>query len=367
MAATRGFSAVETATAYGRARILAERTSGVSSLDLFFGLHSSAHTRGEARRALALADQMLEIARNIDSMRALAMAHYAQGLSRHYLGDLSGARLHYSLAIEHYREEDFIGYFGRISPRIGSRSWSGANEWQLGFPDTALRYTNKALAEARHLKDPFSVTLTLNVRNQIYDLCGTYRPILESSLEMEAISRASGFPLWMTVSKVQIAYARARIGEIDDAAQRIREGIAELDAIGFHLARARFLGFLCRAQILDGALDDATTTIEQSLQPNPDQLIYRPESLRIRGELSFMKGNSEQAETDFHEALTLAQSMSARSYELRATMSLARLFAKQGRRYEARAMLADIYGWFTEGFDTADLKDAKSLLEELRT
>ena len=120
-----------------------------------------------------------------------------------------------------------------------------------------------------------------------------------------------------------------------------------------------------QAQEREGAIADALETIEQALQANPDELVYRPETLRLRGELRLKQGQTELAEADFREAIALAQKMGAKAWELRATMSLARLLAKQGRRDEARTMLAEIYGWFTEGFDTADLKDAKALLDEL--
>jgi predicted ATPase len=122
---------------------------------------------------------------------------------------------------------------------------------------------------------------------------------------------------------------------------------------------------LAEAQEREGAIVDALATVEQALQANPDELAYRPETLRLRGELRFKQGQTELAEADFREAIALAQRMGGKAWELRATMSLARLLAKQGRRDEARTMLADIYGWFTEGFDTADLKDAKALLDEL--
>jgi predicted ATPase len=106
-------------------------------------------------------------------------------------------------------------------------------------------------------------------------------------------------------------------------------------------------------------------TLEQALQANPDELVYRPEALRIRGELWLKQGQTELAEASFREAIALAQKIGAKAWELRATMSLADMLAKEGRRDEAREMLAKIYGWFTEGFDTADLNDAKALLDEL--
>jgi predicted ATPase len=111
-------------------------------------------------------------------------------------------------------------------------------------------------------------------------------------------------------------------------------------------------------------IDEALGTIEEALEANPEELVFRPNVLTFRGELRLKLGQTEMAEADFREAIVLAQKMSAKAFELRATMSLARLLASQGRRDEARTMLAGIYNWFTEGFDTADLKDAKALLDE---
>jgi tetratricopeptide (TPR) repeat protein len=126
------------------------------------------------------------------------------------------------------------------------------------------------------------------------------------------------------------------------------------------------LTWLAEAQALDGKIDDALITIEEALSANPEELVFRPNTLICRGELRLKIGQTELAEADFREAIALAQKMSTKAWELPATMSFARLLAKQGRRNEARTMLAATYNWFTEGFDTADLKDAKALLNELR-
>jgi hypothetical protein len=125
--------------------------------------------------------------------------------------------------------------------------------------------------------------------------------------------------------------------------------------------------YLADAQLCANAIGDALETIEQALKFNPEEIIERPETIRIRGEIRLKMEHKELAEADFREAIMMAQTMSAKAWELRTTMSLARLLDSQGRREEARTMLAEIYVWFTEGFDTADLKDAKALLEELST
>ena len=134
---------------------------------------------------------------------------------------------------------------------------------------------------------------------------------------------------------------------------------------GARVAITDYLTVLAEALALDGALTDALSTIEDALQANPEELIFRPNILTCRGELRLKIGQAELAEADFREAIELAQKMSAKAWELRATTSLARLLRDTSRRDETRAMLAEIYGWFTEGFDTADLKDARTLLDQL--
>ncbi len=122
---------------------------------------------------------------------------------------------------------------------------------------------------------------------------------------------------------------------------------------------------LAAAQLRAAAIRDALETVEQALNFNPEEAIGRPETLRIRGELHLEQEDGQLAEADFRDSISMARSMGAKAWELRTTMSLARLLAKEGNRTEARAMLAEIYNWFTEGFDTADLKEARSLLDEL--
>jgi len=161
-----------------------------------------------------------------------------------------------------------------------------------------------------------------------------------------------------------LGMARAELGRPSEGVALIRQGIAGLAAIGAH--EDAYTVYLAHAQALTGATGDALETIEQVLLPNsPEANIIRPEAFRLRGELQRNQGRREAAEADFRTALTLACSMGAKALELRAAMSLARLLRDTGQRDEARTMLAEIYSWFTEGFDTADLKEAKALLDEL--
>ena len=170
---------------------------------------------------------------------------------------------------------------------------------------------------------------------------------------------------FLTWCRVLLGQARAQLGRASEGVALIRQGIAGALEIGFRLGLTYFIGALAEAQTRAGAVGDALATVEQALQANPDELWWRPENLRLHGALRLTQGDTELAEADFREAIALARHMGAKAPELRATMSLARLLDQQGHRDEARSMLADIYNWFTEGFDTVDLKEAKALLEEL--
>jgi tetratricopeptide (TPR) repeat protein len=154
------------------------------------------------------------------------------------------------------------------------------------------------------------------------------------------------------------------------ALDQMRQRLAELNGMKFYTVRASFLVALSETQAVAGAYDEALVTVEQAVQTNPDELLQRPSVFRLRGELRLRtdaggKAHFALAEQDFRHAIDLSRTMQAKSVELRATTSLARLLAAQDRRDEARAILGEIYNWFTEGFDTADLGDAKTLLEEL--
>jgi class 3 adenylate cyclase/tetratricopeptide (TPR) repeat protein len=369
MAATRSWSGVDTAAVYTRARTLAERGGADESLPVFRGLWASALTRCELRAAMVLADQMLEIAHGMNGPEALDTANYAQGFTHLCLGDLPVARGHFARAIEHCREGDFRGDpegFGGYDVLV----WAGVNEWLLGYPDQALRYTADAHALARRLDNPFALAFVDVVGTFIYRWRGDFTRVEAVAEGVERLGTELGLPLFTAAGKFAGSQARVHLGELSGVVDTMRAGLAEFDAIKFYLHRGYNLCSLAEAQAAAGALDDALVTIEQALAAVPEQLCFRPFALGLRGELRLRRRPYDTAlidlaEQDLREAIELARGMSAKSPELRVTMSLARLLDQQGRRNEARTMLAEIYGWFTEGFDTADLKQAKALLEEL--
>jgi tetratricopeptide (TPR) repeat protein len=363
MVVTQGWSAVDTMAAYSRARTLAERTGEAESLQVFNGLWSSALTRGEPRMALVLADQVLDFAGRVRRPQALVIAHFEQGLTRFFLGDLAASRQYFLRVAEQYCEEDFRGI--PDDHGVHSLAHRGINEWLLGYPDQALICRNDAESLARRLNKPFALVLA-NAAGFLTDAFrGDFERVFSASEELERLCTELGFPVHRSFCKIFTPWAHAKMGEVSGAVTQIVKGLAEFDAIEFYVWRGLFLCLLGEAQALTGAVDEALVTVERALEVNPDERLCRPEILRFHGELLLKKGHAELADRDFRDALEVARSMSAKSWELRATTSLARLLEHQGRRDEAHTELAAIYNWFTEGFDTADLKDAKALLEEL--
>jgi predicted ATPase len=189
-----------------------------------------------------------------------------------------------------------------------------------------------------------------------------------------ALSTEHGFPHWLAQGVIYRGWALAEQGQREEGIAQMREGLAAWRAVGAEMGRPYYLALLAEVHGEEGQaeaglalLAEALATIKETRECN-----YEAELYRLKGELLLMMGDETEAEVSFHQAescfqhaIEVARRQSAKSWELRAATSLSRLWKKQGRREEARQLLAEIYGWFTEGFDTPDLKEAKALLEEL--
>jgi tetratricopeptide (TPR) repeat protein len=348
---------------------LAERVGNLESLQVIAGLEAATLTQGNLRPALALAEQMLEIANHVSSESAHARASGSLGLCHFLLGDLARARQDFFEVTKHYRESDFAGAIP-FDPGVHALVWGAINHWYLGYPAQARSHAENARGLSRRQNNSYSLALALGGIGQVLGYCGDFKAALEAHDEIVRLAIELRYPTRKAFGTIYSAWMRARLGKNVGAVEEIQDALGALNAVEFRAFRASLLGALSETQALAGAVDDALVSVEQALQTNPDELVYRPELFRLRGELQLrleLNGRAQLAARDFREAIELARSMSAKSLELRTTMSLARLLAKQGKRDEARTMLGDIYGWFTEGLDTADLKDAKALLEELST
>jgi len=180
-----------------------------------------------------------------------------------------------------------------------------------------------------------------------------------------ALCEEHGFSLTGALSQGILGWAQAQLGNPGEGVSLIRRNLAGFAENSSRVSITDILTRLAEAQVLNGAIDDALSTLEDALQANPEELIFQPNILTRRGELRLKIGHLELAEADFREAIDRAQKMKAKALELRAATGLARMLRARGDRAAARDLLAPVYGWFTEGLDTADLKDAKALLDQL--
>jgi tetratricopeptide (TPR) repeat protein len=358
---TRGYSAPETIHAIERGAALAEQSGNLKQLiDLMISRGGTMVVSGDFVAAGALADRALELALREGSPMSLGRAYSLQVTTRHLRGDLAGAEQHFTAGLK------FFYYPGLRGGSLGSVTAFGnasLNAWTRGRADVARQREVQMMAAAN--TNPYGMAFSAFFAAELRDRMGEYEQAEAFAAQALELSEQQQFALLAAISRFALGNARSRLVRAAEGIELIRQGLAEMLEIGSRLTISAYTAYLATAQERAGAIADAFATVEQALRVNPEELYYRPEIFRLRGELRLKQGQPEFAEAGFREAIALAQKMSAKAWELRATTSLARLLAKQGCRDEARRMLAEIYSWFTEGFDTADLKDAKALLDEL--
>jgi tetratricopeptide (TPR) repeat protein len=359
---TKGYGAPETTAATKRIGALAEKSGTLMALVYSLGSRwNIAIASGDFRAASALADQQLDLAVHEGSSTSLALAHYVQLSTRYYPGDLACVEEHFANGLAFFDDPGFRQLPSSTVFAFGIASWTA---WLLGRADLARDRMAQAMAAADP-NNPFGLAWSEVCAGALRVSLGEYDQAEALAAQALARSEQHQFPDVVAWSRVLLGQARAQLGRTSEGVALIRQGIAGLLEVGFRMGITYCVGALAEAQADAGAVGDALATVEQALEANPDELLWRPEHLRLRGALRLTQGQTGLAEADFREAIALAQNMGAKTLELRATMSLARLLAQQGHRDDARTMLAEIYNSFTEGFDTTDLKEAKALLEEL--
>ena len=359
---TRGYSAAETSGANELLAALAEKSGSLKRLvNWAWSRWAAAYVADDFPAAEELADQAVELGLREGSATSLGVAHALQIQTRYIRGDLTGAEEHFTVGLEFFDDPGLVEF-----PAVTVLAFGFAifNAWSLGRLSLAHEREVRMMAAA-NVNNPHDMAFSCFFSASLRVLMGEYKEaeaLAERALELSEKHR---FPFPAALSRCILGETRAQLRSTDEGVELIRQGIAGLLEIGARVAVSAFITYLAAAQEREGAMFDAFETVEQALQTSPYETIYRPEALRLRGELRLRSGQAEPAEADLRDSVALARSMSAKAWELRATMSLARLLSSQGRCDEARTMLADIYGWFTEGFDTADLKEAKALLDEL--
>jgi hypothetical protein len=360
----KGYSAPESVEAAACARALAERSGNLAQLvRQAFATWTSTLASGDYPSASVLADQLLDLARHEGSPPSLGLAHTAQVMVRFYRGDLVGVEEHFARLNPFLQAPGFRQFPGAF---VVAMILTSLGAWSLGHADSARERIAQMIAFARDSENPYDLALGRFFESWLCRWLGEPQRVEAAARQALALAEEHGFPFVRDWARTVLGWARAQLGGAGEGVSLIRQGLAGLVDTGARLRITEILTWLAEAQALDGAIDDALSTIADALKANPEEVFYRPNILTCRGELRLKVGHTELAEADFRRAIALAQEMSAKAWELRAAISLARMLRARGERADARELLGRVYGWFTEGFDTRDLKDAKALLDELR-
>jgi class 3 adenylate cyclase len=365
---TNGWGAPELLEMNSRARALAEKTGNLPELvQQLWVAAGVANARGDFSAGAAAADEALETAQREGSPISLGLAHQLLLRSRLYTGDFVAAEHHFELGHAVVERPGFPQSGALAGVIIGSTfAWGGWNAWITGHADTAReRYERMRRVLEGAQRNPYVTAMAQMSTASLHIMLRDFARAEALAEEALASCEEHGFDLanW---AGIHLGLARAELGRTTEGVALLRQALAAASR-GSLLETTRPLTYLAEAQALDGTVADALVTIDEALRANPQELFIRPETLRMRGELRLRQGDSGLAEADFRDAISLSQKLSAKAWELRASTSLAQLLSDNNRRDEARAMLSEIYNWFTEGFDTADLKDARALLDELGT
>jgi predicted ATPase len=241
--------------------------------------------------------------------------------------------------------------------------------WVLGYPEQAFEYLQRCLSEAKESLHFNSKAFAHMWAAILFAFCGSNRDAETQARKLIEVSKEHGSKFWSTPATIILGSAQARCGDLDAGLRRIRDGLAMWQAIGGRQFQPYFLCLEAEACLRSAQTDAASVALAHARESltETDQYLFEPEVQRLTGDAALARGEAvHDAQIAYTAAIDSARRMSARSWELRAATSLARLWRQQGRRAEAHDLLAALYGWFTEGFDTADLKDAKALLDELR-
>jgi predicted ATPase len=314
---------------------------------------------------------MLDFARNQQGQKSVPAAHYALGGELLQLGELVSAWEHFAEGIAHYDPQNYRPqlYLYGLDPGVCCMGYGSWALWYLGYPEQALQRSQDAVTLAYKLSHPHKLAMALVFAGFLQSFRRQGRPaqdLAEGALTLAAEQRFSNWMAWGTIIR---GWALAEQGQLEEGVAQMRYGFDTYRATGSRLAQAWFLSLLADGYGAAEQTQEGLTMLNEALSAadKTEELFHQAEIYRRRGKLLLRQDDSNTADAQiyFERAIEIAQKQSAKSLELRASMSLARLLRDTGRRDEACSMLAEIYNWFTEGFDTADLKDAKDLLDQL--
>jgi predicted ATPase len=375
---TRGHAAPETKAALDQARSVIERAEALGEppedplllLSVLYGfwVASYAAFNGDVMRELAA--QLLALAEKQGATVALMLGHRLMGTSLMLTGDIVEGRAHNNRAIALYDPQRHRPLATRFAQdiRVAILTYQSLAMWLLGYPEAALSNAGEAMRDAREIGHAATLMHALLFTSFAHLLRGEYAAAASPCGELAALANDKGALFWKVGATTIQGTLSAMTDRATDAVRMITAGIAERRLTGATLFLPLWLVGLTRAHAGLGQFDAAWRCIHEAITvvETTKESWCEAEVYRMAGEIALMSPEPDMAKAEgyFDRALTIARRQQAKSWELRAAMSMARLWRDQGKRQQARDLLAPVYGWFTEGFDTLDLKQAKALLED---
>jgi class 3 adenylate cyclase/predicted ATPase len=376
----KGYAAPETKTAVEQARLLIERAEALGEppedplvmFSVLYGYWVANYIAFSGDVARELATQFLALAEKREAAVPVMIGHRIMATSLMWTGDIAKGRAHLDRAIAFYdpaEHRPLATRFGQDS-RVTCLCFRSMTLWLLGYPAAARDDVDQALKEAQEIGQAATLMFALGTASRPYVYCGNYATAKKLVDELVVLADEKDNLFRKAEGMLVQGCVLALTGKASEAVQMLTSGITAWRSTGATLFMSSWLSNLAWAYAGLGQFDDARRCIAEAMTAveTTKETLFEAEVNRIAGEIAQMspEPDAAKAEAYFERALAVARTQQAKSWELRAAMSLARLKRDQGKRDEARALLAPVYGWFTEGFDTLDLKEAKTLLDELQ-
>jgi predicted ATPase len=370
--ATKGYAAPEVEHVYSRARTLCQQVGEPAQLfPVLHGLWLFYFVRGELQIGQELGEQLLTLAQRVQDRTFLLEAHRALGTTLLFLGELVPARAHLEEGLILYDLEQHRSLtlrYGQDSKVtcLGYAAWA---LWLLGYPDQAQARMHEMLTLAQELSHPFTLVFALNWAACVHRFRREWPLLHKCADEVIALSREHGFAQRVATGTILRGGALAEQGQRQEGIEQICQGLTAFRATGSEVGLPQYASLLIEAYRAVGQVEEACRVLAEALMlvDKHREYFWEAELHRLKGHLLLQQAVSDatQAEICFLQALAIAHRQQAKALELRAATSLTRLWQQQGKRTDAHQLLAEVYGWFTEGFDTADLQEARALLDTL--
>jgi predicted ATPase len=368
--ATRGYGAPEVGRAWGRALELSRQMGDPPQLwPAQSAIFQYYIMRAEHQTALEIAQQMAGAGERAGEELAFPFPRGALGISCFYLGDFEPARLHLEAMVVRYDREKHhtSAYVYGQDVGVLYLSYLAYALWFLGYVDQARERSQEAVGLAKALDHPFTLALALNLAGRLYSSCRDYSTTIALAEAAAKVAGERGFVFFQAAALGLQGWAHVTQGNLEQGEAEIQSSLATWQATGTQSHRSHFLTWLAEAAHKMGRVYEGLALLTEALAlvEKTGERYYEAEIRRLKAEFMQWQGHLSEAEAGFGDAIEVARRQGAKSLQLRATVSLCRLWQSQGRYEDTRLLLADIYEWFIEGFDTPDLVDARSLLVEL--